>query len=139
MEDEDTIIQGENPLDDDEKDEGDLPVRLLEEFVIYDINSREAVPLASLLNISRSKHAFSASGLVKPWIEEDSDDSDDSDDSENDDDRDRISVERQWERLSLSLIRELSVHNPGKSKGKLDECVARNFFLPIHWYKIIFY
>lgn len=137
MEDEDIFIQGENPLDDDEKDAGDIPVRLLEDYVIYDMNSLEAVPLASLLNTSRSKCPFSASGLVKPWIEEDSDDSDDSEDTDSEDDRGRISVEPQWDRFSLSEIREFAVHSPGNSKGKLDEYVARYIF-PSHHDEAIF-
>lgn len=139
MEDEDTIIQGETPFDDDEKDEGDLPVRLLEDFVIYDTDSMEAVPLASLLSISCLKCPFSASGLVKPWIEEGSDDSDDTDDTENEDGRGRIFVEPQGDRLSLSLIREFSVHSPSNCKGKLDECVARKFFFSNSYSEIIFH
>jgi hypothetical protein len=124
MEDEDIVIHGETPLDDDERDEGEIPVRLLEEFVVYDMNSLEAVPLASLLKVPHSKCVLSASGLVKPWIEEDSEDEDDSEDSENEDDRSRMSVDPQWDRFSLSQIREFSVHSPSGRNGKLDVYVA---------------
>jgi DNA (cytosine-5)-methyltransferase 1 len=118
LENEDIVIEGETPLDDDERDEGEVPVRLLEDFIIYDINSHEAVPLSSLLEIPYSRSAFSASGVAKAWIEEDSDD--ESDDLENEDDRSRMSVDSQWNRLSLSQICEFSVHSPSSKKGKLD-------------------
>lgn len=125
LENEDIVIEGETPLDDDERDEGEIPVRLLEDFVIYDINSLEAVPISSLLEIPSSRHAFSASGLVKPWVEEDSED--ESGDSESDDDRGRMSVDPQWNRLSLSQICDFSVHSPSSKKGKLD-----GYFAPIY-------
>jgi hypothetical protein len=122
LEDENIIIHGETPFGDDERDSDNIPIRLLEDVVIYDLNSLEAVPLARLLKIQDSKHAFSASGLVKPWIEEDSDDEGDSEDTENE--ADRFSVEPQWDRLSLSRIREFSVHSPSSNQGRLDEYVA---------------
>jgi len=118
LESEDIVIEGETPLDDDERDEGEIPVRLLEDFVVYDMKSHEAVPLSTLLEIPYSSSAFSASGVAKAWIEEDSDD--ESEDSENEDDRSRMSVDIQWNRLSLSQICEFSVHSPSSRKGKLD-------------------
>jgi DNA (cytosine-5)-methyltransferase 1 len=123
LENEDIVIEGETPLDDEERVEGEIPVRLLEDFVIYDINSLEAVPLASLLKISHSDCAFSASGLVKPWAEADSDGENESEDSEDEDDQGRMSVNPQWDRLSLSQICEFSVHSPNSRKGKLDQYV----------------
>jgi DNA (cytosine-5)-methyltransferase 1 len=124
LENEDIVIEGETPLDDNERDEGEVPVRLLEDFIIYDINYLEAVPISRLLEVPSSRHAFSASGLVKPWVEEES--GDESEDSENEDDRGRMSVDLQWDRLSLSQICEFSVHSPSR-KGKLDGYAA-----PIH-------
>jgi len=118
LENEDIVIEGETPLDDDEIDEGEIPVRLLEDYVIYDIDSHEAVPLSRLLEVPYSRSEFSASGVVKPWTEEDSDD--ESGDSENEDNRSRMSVDPQWNRLSLSQIFEFSVHSPSSRKGKLD-------------------
>ena len=116
VEDEDTVIHGETPLDDDERDAGDIPVRRLDDFVIYDIESYEVVPLARLLEVPFSSRKFSASGLVKSWIEPDSD-------SDSGDDFGGIFFDPKCEKYSLSRIREFSIHSPGDYKGGLDKCV----------------
>lgn len=120
VEDEDTVIHGENPLDDDERDAEILPVRRLDDFVIYDIESYEAVPLASLLEIPFSSRKFSASGLVKALMEEDSDSDSDSDSG---DEFGGTFFDSKCERYSLSRIREFSLHSPGHRKGELDRFV----------------
>ena len=129
MEDEYTVIQGETPLDDDEREAGDLPVRLLDDFVIYDVESLEAVPLAILMELQYSPRKFSASGVVKPWIERDSDDDDDDDDDDSETEacKSRIQLQPVWERFILNLIVEFSIHSPGNRKGELDEFVYLNF------------
>src|SRR6266511_3450218 len=128
MEDEHTIIDGETPLDDDEKEAGDIPVRLLDDFVIYDIESLEAVPLAILMELEYSPRKFSASGLVKPWVEQDSDDEEEEEgDSGTEDNKSRIQLQPVWERLSLNPIIELVIHIPGNRKGELDEFVVLIF------------
>lgn len=121
VEDEDTVIHGETPLDHDERDAGDIPVRRLDDFVIYDIESYEVVPLARLLEVSFSSRKFSASGLVKSWIEPDSEEESDTD-SDSGDDFGGI-FDPKCEKYSLSRIREFSIHSPGDYKGGLDRCV----------------
>ncbi len=128
VEDEDTVIHGETPLDDDERDAGDIPVRRLDDFVIYDIESYEAVPLACLLEVSFSSRKFSASGFVKPWIEQDSEDESDSD-SDSGDEFGGIFFDPKCEKYSLSRIREFSIHSPGDYKGELDRFVYFLFSL----------
>lgn len=128
MEDEHTVIQGETPLDDDEREAGDIPVRLLDDFLIYDVESLEAVPLAILMELQYSPRKFSASGLVKPWIEQDSDDEeDDEEDSDTEDCKSKIQLQPVWERLNLNLIIEFSIYSPGNRKGELDKFVDLNF------------
>lgn len=126
LEDEDIVIHGEVPLEEDERDAGDVPVRLLEEFVIYDLNSLEAVPLERLLKVADPRcPPFSASGLVKPWIEKDTDDEEDSDYEDN---RGCMFADHQWDRLSLSQIREFSVHSPSR-RGRLDGYIAPRYLI----------
>ncbi|KAI9511110.1 S-adenosyl-L-methionine-dependent methyltransferase [Russula earlei] len=86
----------------------DIPVRLLDDFVIYERDTLRLVPLTHLVDIGPDMH-YGASGLVRPWI----DDDDDDDDS---DENDSITLQA----VRLSPILELNVHHFSPSTCSLD-------------------
>ncbi len=101
------LFSGETPPD---SNTDDIPVRRLDDFVIYDWDSLCLVPISVLLHLdsdcSDSGRRYGASGLVQPWI--------DDSDSDSDDDGEGATAQR----IGLSPILELNVHN--FSDGILD-------------------
>lgn len=108
-EDEDLFVVGETPVN---EDEGDIPVRILQDFSIYDMETSELVSVAELLELQFSRSTFGSSGTVKPWIDE-------SDDSSNEGDTSSNSSE-DGDYVKLSKILELNIHDLSDDGKELD-------------------
>ncbi|KAG6814585.1 hypothetical protein H0H92_000114 [Tricholoma furcatifolium] len=113
-EDADLIIPGETIFDPSDSSDGvtDVPVRVLDDFSIYDLSTLELVPVAQLLQLKYTSK-IGASGLAKAWVDEDGDELED-----DGDDFDGEGV--QDERVKLSTILEFSVHDISEATGKPD-------------------
>lgn len=122
-ENEDLVIRGESQGDDD--DDEDLPVRVLDDFVVYTSEASEAVSIAELLQLEYSSQTYLASGLVRPWIdpEDDSEDSEDSGDEGDTVDHRKASSSEDRDRVSLSKILELNLHPSSDGDYPIDPCV----------------
>lgn len=83
----------------------EIPVRLLDDFIIYDRDTLRLVPIAHLLDLRPGMH-YGASGLVRPWTNDSMDDEDDS----------VLPLV-----INLSPILELDIHYFTPSTGSLDE------------------
>jgi DNA (cytosine-5)-methyltransferase 1 len=95
------LIPGETAPD---LDNEDIPVRLLDNFTIYDWETLRLVPITDLLDLGPGMH-YGASGLVRPWTDDDTDD-------ESDEDAPLAT--------KLSPIVELNVHHFSLSTASLD-------------------
>ena len=111
IEDKDLFVVGETPVD---EDEGDIPVRILQDFSIYNMETFELVSVAELLNLQFSRSTFGSSGMVKPWINEFDDNSNESDTSSN-------GPEDDGDYVRLSKILELNIHDFSDDGKELDE------------------
>jgi DNA (cytosine-5)-methyltransferase 1 len=100
---------GETPVD---EDEGDIPVRILQDFSIYNMETFELVSVAELLNLQFSRSTFGSSGMVKPWIDEFDDSSKESDTSSNN--------PEDGDYVKLSKILELNIHDLSDDGKELD-------------------
>lgn len=109
-----SLLQDETLPDDLDDDDPELPVRVLEDFTIYDSTTLEIVHLAQLLLLDFSNSKYGASGLAKAWADPDSED----DDPISEEDTD--ANENSEERLRLSDIREFWVHNLLEGQKVLD-------------------
>lgn len=99
-------IPGETEPELDDVD-AEIPVRLLDDFTIYDWDTLRLVPIADLLDLGPSTR-YGASGLVRPWIDDDTDD---------DSDSDSLSSPPA---IKLTPIIELNVHHFTPLTGSLD-------------------
>jgi len=99
-------IPGETEPDNDDLDK-EIPVRLLDDFTIYDWDTLRLVPIEDLLDLGPSTH-YGASGLARPWADDGTDDDCDEDD---------ISSPLA---IKLKPIIELSVHHFTPLTGSLD-------------------
>jgi DNA (cytosine-5)-methyltransferase 1 len=110
IEDRNLFVVGETPVD---EDEDDIPVRILQDFSIYNMETFELVSVAELLNLQFSRSTFGSSGMVKPWIDE-------SDDSSNESDTSSNSSEDDGDYVKLSKILELNIHDFSDDGKELD-------------------
>ncbi|KAF8077759.1 C5-DNA-methyltransferase [Lyophyllum atratum] len=115
-EDEDLIIPGETLLDGSE-DDASVPVRLLHDFTIYDASSNVLVPIVELLWLKFSQRKFRASGLAKPWIDEDEEGEIDLEEEEEGGEEEEGN---DVERIKLDIILEFDVHSFSDATGTLD-------------------
>jgi DNA (cytosine-5)-methyltransferase 1 len=99
------LLPGETAPDLDDLEE--IPVRLLENFTIYDMDTLRLVPVTHLLDLRPGVH-FGASGLARPWVY-------DSVDKDSDDDDSTMPMV-----VKLSPILELNVHYFSSSTRTLD-------------------
>ena len=113
----DLLIPGEDDPDEDPDDEDDVPVRLLNDFAVYSADTLVLVSIAELLQLEYSQKAYRASGVVRPWIDPESDSSDI--DNDPDDDSDVIS-ENGRDRISLSDVLEFNIHAQSEGKYRVD-------------------
>ncbi|KAF8503256.1 S-adenosyl-L-methionine-dependent methyltransferase [Russula emetica] len=100
------LLPGETESELDDSD-AEIPVRLLDDFTIYDWDTLRLVPTADLLDLGPSTH-YGASGLVRPWTDDGTDD-----DSDEDDFTSPLTIK-------LTPIIELNVHQFTPSTGSLD-------------------
>ena len=121
IEDKDLFVAGETPVD---EDEGDIPVRILQDFSIYNMETSELVSVAELLGLQFSRSTFGSSGMVRPWI-------DDSDDRSNESDSPSNSSE-DGDYVTLSKILELNIHDLSDDGKELDrsEIISSLHFSP---------
>ncbi|GLB34766.1 putative cytosine specific DNA methyltransferase replication foci [Lyophyllum shimeji] len=107
LEDDNLIIPGETVQDrtDGSTDgyEDTIPVRLLRDFTIYDASTNILVPVAELLRLEHSRQKFGASGLAKPWIE-------DEEDEDQEEEEDSVEEGNDAERVKLSTILAFDIH-----------------------------
>jgi DNA (cytosine-5)-methyltransferase 1 len=105
------FVEGTDPLPGetapDLGDTEEIPVRLLDNFTIYDWDTLRLVPLTHLHDLQPGTR-YGASGLVRPWI-------DDSDEDDSDEDDSATPVV-----MKLSSILELNVHHFSASSSSLD-------------------
>ncbi|KAG6862076.1 hypothetical protein C0995_007206 [Termitomyces sp. Mi166 len=115
LEDGDLLIPGETLLDtlDSSTGQNDVPVRVLDDFCIFDMSSNEFVPIAELLGLEYDSGKFGASGLVRAWIDEDEDEPDDDDEEYEED----FGISK---RVKLSRILEFDLHSISESSGNPD-------------------
>jgi DNA (cytosine-5)-methyltransferase 1 len=110
----DEILESADPLpgetlpDLDNSSMDDIPVRILDNFAIYDWGSLLCVPISDLLQLD-SGRSYGVSGFVQPWVDDDTDS--DSDDNA------RSYIPQM---IKLSPILELNIHNISPSTGILD-------------------
>lgn len=100
------VISEDPPLTQDDT----IPVRRLNNFAIYHKETKEFVKITELVG-PRSSPSFSkyrASGIVTPWVDDQSDLDDDSE------------VEEETQSVQLSPILELNMYH--MVKKKLDRC-----------------
>jgi hypothetical protein len=96
-----------------------MPVRLLNDFVIYNLVTLEVVPVAELTQIQYSTTAaYGASGIAEAWVDEDDDQGDDIDPEE-------VGEEPLMrQRVKLSKIVEFNVHHFSQRKQNLDRYIS---------------
>ncbi|KZP21168.1 S-adenosyl-L-methionine-dependent methyltransferase [Athelia psychrophila] len=111
-------------LSDDSDDEEDtIPVRELTDFVIYDLESRDLVPVGELLGLGYYGKSYGASGIVKPHkYREDDYDEDDEDDVLDGEEEVDDSLLDYDQYVELSKVERFDVHHvpSGKRKKVLD-------------------
>ncbi|KNZ78480.1 DNA (cytosine-5)-methyltransferase 1B [Termitomyces sp. J132] len=113
-EDDNLLIPGETSLDplENSASQDDVPVRVLDDFSIFDMSSNELVPIAGLLGLGYGSRKFGASGSVRAWIDQDQDEL--GDDDESDEDLENL------ERVKLSTILEFDIHSISEATGNPD-------------------
>jgi DNA (cytosine-5)-methyltransferase 1 len=87
--------------------DAEIPVRLLDDFTIYDWDTLRIVPIEDLLDLGPRTY-YGASGLVRPWTDDSTDDDSDED------------IFFSPLAIKLSPIIELNVHHFAPSTGSLD-------------------
>ena len=100
-----SLLPGETATDG--FDAEDVPVRLLDDFTIYDWDTLRLVPISDLLDLEPGMR-YGASGVVTPWTDDGTDD-----DSDKDDIFTPLATK-------LSPIHELNVHHFSPLTGSLD-------------------
>ena len=126
VEDENLLISGETPLLDIEDTEADddIPVRLLQDFVFYDMDTNEVIPLVELMQLQYVERLYGASGIVTPWVEDDGQDQEmDEEEFELVDGVEMVGIVGSCQRVKLSKIIELNVHAFSEQTKRLDRCV----------------
>jgi len=113
-EDADLLLPGESPSDNG----SELPVRLLSEFYIHDIDSGQLVNVAELMLVDSedaSTQRYSALGFAKAWRDPYNNDDGDEDEADEDEEyslsHNNKSEDDRGEHIRLSPILEFSIHN----------------------------
>ena len=85
-----------------------IPIRLLSDYAIYNLETRQLVAVDELLQLDYCKEQYAASGLVRPWFG----DGDSLDDGQSDDDDRRSSASvSEDDRITLTRLLEFSIHS----------------------------
>ena len=121
----DLEVRGEL-FDEDEDSDCDsddevVPVRLLDDFTIYDSLTNQVVPTAVLPSLCPSGTSFSASGIVRRWVEDhhgwSDDEPEDDDDTESDSSSSR--PKNSPDRVKLTEILEFNCHHVTSTPKKI--------------------
>lgn len=135
-------VYGETCASDDEDDEDDeiiVPVRVLDDFVVFESDSGEPVPLGELLD--KTGDSYGATGIVKAYVSEDDSDEDDSEDDNASNEEDPHPAQHPIHRLRIPRITGLNVHycrtkvfsEPGRPEEyRIDEKIY--LLTPHAWY-----
>ncbi|EGO21115.1 hypothetical protein SERLADRAFT_417509 [Serpula lacrymans var. lacrymans S7.9] len=123
------IIGETDPIEyQDSNDAESVPVRVLSDFTIYNKNTMQLVPIAELLHVNLTETtSYGASGVVKPWIDDEELDDDDDADEEELAEGDSISDENQTQRVRLTMIRKFTLHDMKKTGRGLDRLKCEDF------------
>ncbi|KAL4067750.1 hypothetical protein V8B97DRAFT_1915370 [Scleroderma yunnanense] len=135
VEDADFQVIGETcPVEDSSEDEDGVPVRVLTDFSIYEVDTQRLVPIAELLAVNHGMSgAYAASGFVKPCIDADWLADDDQDIEEEDNDYTSELNDDLSQRVKLSCIKKFTLHDMQKQGHGLDRHVL--YILSQHaWY-----
>lgn len=108
--------------DNDDEETSGIPVRLLTDFSLYNLETRQLVPVAELLQIQYGgSTVYAASGTVKPYVEDDDDDEDENEVVDEDEDEDSLLQDGDdVQVVRLSTIVEFDIHNVSSRKKRLD-------------------
>jgi DNA (cytosine-5)-methyltransferase 1 len=108
-------VLGETPAGDGVDD---IPVRLLTDFTIYDLSTREVVSVGELQQLGFTKRQYGASGKIKPWfIHEGGDISDEDDEFEDLEDGEDV---LHGDQTKLTKIIEFNVYDLSETGGNID-------------------
>jgi DNA (cytosine-5)-methyltransferase 1 len=117
-EDQDLVIFGESLPEEEDKE---IPVRILNDFAIYSEDTGQLVYIAELLQLDYAPQKYRASGLVRPWVDLESDGSDIEDDFDEENDKNEaVWSDKNRDRISLSDILEFNVHAESESQYRID-------------------
>ncbi|KAF8643762.1 hypothetical protein AX16_008781 [Volvariella volvacea WC 439] len=104
-------LQG--PSDSDSEEDEDVPIRKLDDFIIFDLKTLEVVHISELLDLDNSSRVYGAAGLVKPFfLGDEDDDGTDSDDMENSPPIPQLT--------KLSEVLELNAHHYNEDDQSID-------------------
>ncbi|RDB21087.1 DNA (cytosine-5)-methyltransferase 1A [Hypsizygus marmoreus] len=122
LEDDDLVIPGETNLETStssgtDDSDNDIPIRLLQDFTIYDVSNNTAIPIGELTGLKYTSKKYGASGLVKSWTDDNSLE-DDEDEDEGDGARNLPS--NIGERVKLATILEFDIHSYSEVTKTLD-------------------
>jgi hypothetical protein len=124
---EDLEVYGETRDEEDEPDEDpEAPVRLLSHFTIFNRDTLELVPAAELERHDLANLSLAASGIVKPWVEDDIDE-------DEDEDVESLDLEgyNDWKRVFLTNILEFNVHHVDEAAAELDPYVPSPYTITL--------
>lgn len=112
----------------DSDEEGDIPIRVLNDFTVYDIESNEMVPIGQLLALKYGPASFGASGIAQPRIDDLDDEDEDGDgDGDGESDSNLVAQRDRGQRLKLSKILELDIHHFSDETKRLDRLMPDLF------------
>lgn len=110
-------VLGETPAG---GDDDDIPVRLLTDFTIYDLSTREVVCVGELQQLGFTKRQYGASGKIKPWFIHDGGDISDEDGDEFDEDLADGEDVLPADQTKLTKIIEFNVYDLSERRGNID-------------------
>ncbi|KAK7034044.1 hypothetical protein VNI00_012475 [Paramarasmius palmivorus] len=120
----DLFIDGETPREEletseSDDDDDDVPVRLIQDFAVYDMKTKELVEFAWLAKADPEEGFYVASGIVRPWVEDvDHDVRNELPEEESTPESDSLG-----DRVQLSRILEINAHHFDDDKEAFDGSV----------------
>lgn len=106
----------------EEDESSDVPVRLLTDFTIYNMETCQLVPVGELLRIQYGcSTVYGASGTVEPYVEDEQDEEDEVEVVDEDDVDDSLLQDGKDDQIvKLSDIVEFDIHHVSSRGKKLD-------------------
>ena len=137
LEDSTLVIPGETQLDcSGDETEDEVPVRLLNDFTIYDMSTNIVVPIAELLilscNVPGRKH-YGASGIAKAWTDTEEEEEEEEDlDDEDENEFSGVPVSTMGERVKLTEILTFDIHHYSEEGKSLDRFVCMQMAISVN-------